>query len=684
MKHSIISAILAFLLSVCSVGNLITGYDLPIDSLWRIYLWCGTFAVVTAMVFRLRYGGRLILLLGGLCCLFLWKWEAVWMQMQTIVFLISSHYHRAYAWPVLGNAVSGEVSVPLILWAAVVASCVNCYCSRRKSWSLVVVPTVLPLVLCLATTDKVPDAIYLYLTLLGLAVLLISHWTRHQSFFQGSQLVLRAALPVAAFLALLFLLNPEETYVNRAADYQKKVIDWFQQFEDTANELISGSPLETGVMETLNLKYVGPKNNGSQSVMRVKSPVSGTQYLRGRDYDRYTGTGWEASSDRTEAFTTGGVSAGELTIVTYGIRSVVYVPYYALEDIALEGGAWENDDTFQRYSFYLSAAGSRNAAIPDQRYRSLPEDTLAWARKLASDITGGVTSDREKLRRIQNYVRNSAVYDLSTSRMDSQYNDFAQWFLEESETGYCVHFATAATVLLRAAGIPARYVEGYMVTCAAGEETTVSNRDAHAWAEYFDPDYGIWRVLEATPSVSADADNLQNQTIPETETIPRQTQEETENNASEPNTGEDIHTEPREDEEQAPEHNQISAEKEQETKHFLVDKWLKAVFSGLLVVACVPLQARIRIYRKREQWNRGKPNARTIHRWRQTRSLARVLKQPYPEVLDNLAQKAKFSQHRIRSEELEQFEVYRASLASRIRSKPWYQRLILKWLLAVE
>ena len=47
--------------------------------------------------------------------------------------------------------------------------------------------------------------------------------------------------------------------------------------------------------------------------------------------------------------------------------------------------------------------------------------------------------------------------------MDLDSEDFAIWFLTEADTGYCIHFATAAVVLLRAAGIPARYVDGYVV-----------------------------------------------------------------------------------------------------------------------------------------------------------------------------------------------------------------------------
>ena len=81
--------------------------------------------------------------------------------------------------------------------------------------------------------------------------------------------------------------------------------------------------------------------------------------------------------------------------------------------------------------------------------------------------------------------------------MPSSETDFVRWFLEESDTGYCAHFASATAVLLQAAGIPARYVTGYMVDTQAGVSTTVYMDEAHAWVEFYDPSVG-WRVLEST------------------------------------------------------------------------------------------------------------------------------------------------------------------------------------------
>ena len=53
--------------------------------------------------------------------------------------------------------------------------------------------------------------------------------------------------------------------------------------------------------------------------------------------------------------------------------------------------------------------------------------------------------------------------------------------------------------LLRLLGIPARYVEGYVLPSeqAFEEEYTVTNRNAHAWVEVYFEGFG-WMVFEPT------------------------------------------------------------------------------------------------------------------------------------------------------------------------------------------
>ncbi|MBO5987577.1 MAG: transglutaminase domain-containing protein, partial [Lachnospiraceae bacterium] len=48
--------------------------------------------------------------------------------------------------------------------------------------------------------------------------------------------------------------------------------------------------------------------------------------------------------------------------------------------------------------------------------------------------------------------------------------DPIEYFLNHPRKGYCTHYASAATLLLRSVGVPARYVTGYIVTAASFEK----------------------------------------------------------------------------------------------------------------------------------------------------------------------------------------------------------------------
>lgn len=84
--------------------------------------------------------------------------------------------------------------------------------------------------------------------------------------------------------------------------------------------------------------------------------------------------------------------------------------------------------------------------------------------------------------------------------------DFIEGFLFEKKVGFCVHFASAATVIYQMCGIPARYVEGYTVSpgqFTLQEDGTykafITDEKAHAWCEVFDNELG-WQVREHTLS----------------------------------------------------------------------------------------------------------------------------------------------------------------------------------------
>ena len=85
-------------------------------------------------------------------------------------------------------------------------------------------------------------------------------------------------------------------------------------------------------------------------------------------------------------------------------------------------------------------------------------------------------------------VHNENTYTLSPGMMPRG-RDFVEYFLFENHKGYCMHFASAVVALLRSAGVPARYVEGYTVSRrdfnGRGGWADIPDSRAHAWAEIY-------------------------------------------------------------------------------------------------------------------------------------------------------------------------------------------------------
>jgi protein-glutamine gamma-glutamyltransferase len=70
-------------------------------------------------------------------------------------------------------------------------------------------------------------------------------------------------------------------------------------------------------------------------------------------------------------------------------------------------------------------------------------------------------------------------------------------FLFETRRGFCEHYASSFVFLMRAAGLPARVVTGYL----GGDYLIVRQSEAHAWAEVWLPGQG-WKRIDPTAAVS--------------------------------------------------------------------------------------------------------------------------------------------------------------------------------------
>lgn len=143
--------------------------------------------------------------------------------------------------------------------------------------------------------------------------------------------------------------------------------------------------------------------------------------------------------------------------------------------------------------------------------------------KLAQTIAAPYDTTVEKLKKLSKFL-SGYEYTLMPGAMPEG-EDFVEYFLFTNKKGYCVHFASAAVLLLRSLGVPARYAEGYYIPAssiksakAAGktllttifedgtslvnavDEKTVEVKDycAHAWIEVYMDTVAGWIPFEVT------------------------------------------------------------------------------------------------------------------------------------------------------------------------------------------
>ncbi len=124
---------------------------------------------------------------------------------------------------------------------------------------------------------------------------------------------------------------------------------------------------------------------------------------------------------------------------------------------------------------------------------------------LARRLTAGAPTDAARIAAVTTWLRATHEYTLRLPRPAPDL-DPVESFLFETPAGHCEYFASAAALLLRAAGVPTRYVNGYLggEWNDIGHYVAVRDNRAHSWIEAFTPDAG-WVRVDATPPLPAGA-----------------------------------------------------------------------------------------------------------------------------------------------------------------------------------
>ena len=420
----------------------------------------------------------------------------------------------------------------------------------------------------------------------------------------------------------------------------------------------------------------------------------------------YGDTGWNPT----------GVSGDSLQVLnamtTYQSTALLDLAAWSGERFSVSSTAlkWDTMGSWlQANRDYAAFAQSQYTSLPARTRRGLTAILRQEGLDQVSGHSRGIPDRAAQAFAVADFVRSSAHYDLNTKKMPVG-QDFVLWFLNDSDTGYCVHFASAPVALLRALDIPARYVVGYLVEGQQGQWVTVTTDDAHAWAEFYLPGLG-WVPLEATPGTATTgfSRNLpvsERPPVTETtpETVPETTLESTAPEIPTTQTEEAPSTETTAPVSSVPEASRDTVTFPESGSSLsggdsangtgtpqgpsLLSR-IGAVLLRLLPYVLWPLGIGGALYLRRwailslrrKRLRSLDENRAAVRLYLRLQKLSRVTGLSLPKELTLLAQRARFSQHYLTRQELHPLYRFQSVLIGELKKRPLLRRLWDQWIL---
>ncbi|MEC0240689.1 transglutaminase-like domain-containing protein [Paenibacillus dokdonensis] len=357
----------------------------------------------------------------------------------------------------------------------------------------------------------------------------------------GFSLAAAVLLLVAGGWAGGSLTQPKPTARISLQQAAERIADWVRTgYNGGEAEAVTGYNL-SGAEEDMGL----PLHQGNRIYFTAETPVA--TYWRGETFSEYNGRKWSEPDGDVKTGYAPGVITGQAENTAAGLKTITQQITFEqplLQSFPLFGGgvvaevldlqlspagtalpaAIERNSEagtvkvmldrgqpqVEGYTVKVNIAdadakrlSSESGADPQPvqaRYLQLPGELPQRVKNLADEITKSAVNRYEQVEAVKSYLKEHESYTLET-RVPPEGQDFVDDFLFETHAGYCNHFSTAMTVLLRSEGIPARYVKGF----APGKQDLsqpgryqVSEGDAHSWVEVYFPESG-WVPFDPTP-----------------------------------------------------------------------------------------------------------------------------------------------------------------------------------------
>lgn len=390
--------------------------------------------------------------------------------------------------------------------------------------------------------------------LIALAAMFARSYEHKTSYFKALPMAL-----VAALLATLLVPAGHPTFqpLEEAAErMRQRFYDYFMFTDPRTAYSISSDGFQPN-----GNSLGGPADPDERDVMMVKTDVP--LMLRGSIRRTYTGYSWEDSAynsryvftdpiKRSARNTVFGIDlpSGDMifqlqaqdlwpisevdahvTMLNPG-TSTLFVPH-RLQDLSLEmdsvayynnngevfitrsvedGDAYglsaqviNNMDTQKLDALLAYCAQLSDGEFADvqSNYTALPSGVESGVYKLTEEIVANANTPFQKAQLIMEHFRSDRYSYTLDVDYPPQNRDFVSYFLLESKEGYCSYFASSMAVMARIAGLPSRYVEGYILPNAQNGNVIVTGKNAHAWVEIYFEGFG-WMTFDPTPGNEAD------------------------------------------------------------------------------------------------------------------------------------------------------------------------------------
>lgn len=408
---------------------------------------------------------------------------------------------------------------------------------RHNAW----VAVVLGAVMLLFNLSNLPDSYYIYFILYFFAAMLLLAVTRMiprtptekrtPGYSINSLSYLGISLLCITAIAASFSWITPQARATSLQNWISTSMPWQNDLMESKINIFNAIPSKQALNTASIMKDLTFGQNWNQGD-EVKYVIISERpsYWRMNVYDTYTIKGWTNSSTRnslleantnwSENNTYSNQEMMQYAVIN-GIRTnVLFISGdFASSDIPVEviiGTAGEVMavttlriyDPGERYmvNSYVSTANETDLSAASQDYPfsvrmvylQLPNNLSSDIRLLSENITSNATTAYAKVRAVLGFL---SQY---TYKMDVQTPpegvDNIEYFLFTKQEGYCLHFASAAVVMLRSIGIPARLAVGYLPGDPGKMpgQYIVLDKYYHAWPQVYFPEYG-WLDIEATP-----------------------------------------------------------------------------------------------------------------------------------------------------------------------------------------